>query len=80
MSRAFRETFRQTFCFACQKIERRESTLSFGQLSVIKKRQDYLPSSVIIAEHMHIHKNSTDRNSIPLLSSNGIETKNAAES
>jgi hypothetical protein len=77
MSRAFRDTFKQTFCFACQKLDRRESTLSFTQLSVIKKRQDCLPSSVVISEHIPIYKHSSDQKTIPLLNSNGLETKDS---
>jgi len=46
MSRAFRNTFKQTFCFGCQKFDRRESTISFTQLSATKKRQNHLNISV----------------------------------
>jgi hypothetical protein len=46
MSRAFRNTFKQTFCFGCQKIDRRESTISFAQLSATRKRQNHLNVSV----------------------------------
>jgi hypothetical protein len=80
MSRAFRDTFKETFCFACQKLDRRESTLSLTQLSVIKKRPECLPSSGIIAEHIPICKNSNDQSIIPLLNSNGLETKNFSKS
>ncbi len=80
MSRAFRDTFKQTFCFSCQKLDRRDSTLSLTQLSVIKKRQECLPSSGIIGEHVPIYKNSNDQNIIPLLNSNGSETKNFSKS
>jgi hypothetical protein len=39
MSRAFRDTFKQTFCFGCRKFDRRESTVSFTQLPLTKNRQ-----------------------------------------
>ncbi len=47
MSRAFRDTFKQTFCFGCQKFDRRDSTVLFTQLSITKKRQNHLNASVV---------------------------------
>lgn len=45
MSRAFRDTFKQTFGFECYKVDRRESAMSFANLSLIKNRQKQLPPS-----------------------------------
>jgi len=36
MSRAFRDTFKQTFCL-CQKIDHRQSRISFAQVTYRKK-------------------------------------------
>ncbi|UJR10051.1 hypothetical protein I4U23_014273 [Adineta vaga] len=47
MSRAFRDTFKQIFGFCCQKVDRRESTMSFAQLSLIKSRQKHLSPSFV---------------------------------
>jgi hypothetical protein len=46
MSRAFRDTFKQTFCFVCQKADRRESSISFAQLSATKSRQTHINQSI----------------------------------
>ena len=67
MSRAFRDTFKQTICFPCQKFDRRESIVSFAQVSMIKRRHEQLPPSPLPSKH------STN---IPLLDSNGLEGKN----
>ena len=43
MSRAFRETFKQTFCSSCYKGERRDSMISFAYVSqrtVTKRNQN----------------------------------------
>jgi hypothetical protein len=45
MSRAFRETFKQTFC-DCQEINRRQSSISFAQVTVGKQRPRHLTPSV----------------------------------
>ncbi len=47
MSRAFRDTFKQTFCFICQKFDRRESAVSFTQLPITKTRQNQLNPSAV---------------------------------
>ena len=45
MSRAFRETFQQTF-FDCHEINRRQSSISFAQVTVGKQRPRHLTPSV----------------------------------
>jgi hypothetical protein len=45
MSRAFRDTFKQTLCF-CQKLDRRQSTISFAQIPILKHQQRHLNQSV----------------------------------
>lgn len=45
MSRAFRETFKQTFFGYCHKFDRRESMISFAHISQRTPRQKpYKPS------------------------------------
>jgi hypothetical protein len=45
MSRAFRDTFNQTFCL-CRKIDPRQSTLSFAAVKMSKHREEHLDQSV----------------------------------
>lgn len=45
MSRAFRDTFKQTFCF-CQKFQHRDSEFSFALLSLKKQPPDNACSSI----------------------------------
>ena len=45
MSRAFRDTFKQTFCF-CEKTDRQQSTSSFAQASANKSRKRHLNQSI----------------------------------
>ncbi|CAF1023578.1 unnamed protein product [Rotaria sp. Silwood1] len=71
MSRAFRDTFKQIFCLSCQKYERRESTLSYLQLSIKKKPHQLNPCEYLstykytndhqINRRISIENNNTDR-------------------
>jgi protein-arginine kinase activator protein McsA len=45
MSRAFRDTFKQTFCL-CEKIDRHQSTISFAHVSKTKHRKKHLNQTV----------------------------------
>jgi len=60
MSRAFRDTFKETFCFTYHKFVHGESTTSVPQLSITKTRQHHLNSSVTY-EHVSTNKCSDDR-------------------
>jgi len=85
MSRAFRDTFRQTFCFACHKIERRESTVSLTQFSTTKKRSQQVNLSIAAYDNVPSRRNSIEpkvtfnhSTTVPLLSTmqiNGFEKK-----
>lgn len=55
MSRAFRDTFKQTFCHPCQKYDRRDSAVSCAQLT-IKKQQKYEINSSIAFEPLSTYK------------------------
>jgi hypothetical protein len=75
MSRAFRDTFKQIFCFGCQKIDRRGSTVSFPQLSTIRKRPKCNKSSVP-NEQGSTYNYSTDyRTSIAPIEDDNIKKK-----
>jgi len=45
MSRAFRDTFKQTFCF-CEKTDHHQSTISFADVSSTKHRKKHLNQTV----------------------------------
>jgi len=69
MSRAFRDTFKQTFCFICQNFLRRESTVSSTQLPITKKRQHHTNTSVVY-EHIPTLQTINHSTLIPLLKKN----------
>lgn len=76
MSRAFRDTFKQTFCIPCGKFDQQESTFSFTQISMSKKRPDCLIASMGPYEHIL----SPDRKpTTPLLDTNGLTKTNPSE-
>ena len=68
MSRAFRDTFKQTFCIPCGKFQDQESTFSFAQISMSRKRQDCLISSMGPYEHI---LSPEQKPTAPLLDTNG---------
>ncbi len=71
MSRAFRDTFKQTFCFICQNFLRRESTVSSTQLPITKKRQYHTNTSVVY-EHIPTLQTVNHSTTIPLLNENQL--------
>ena len=78
MSRAFRDTFKQTFC-VCQDIVRRPSRISFAQAPVIKSRPRHLDPSAAY-ETVSTYKCSDDYRAstapiIKSLSSNSSKKK-----
>lgn len=82
MSRAFRDTFKQTFCFACHKFDRRESTISFAQVSFTRNRQHHVNPSVT-NDNPPLIQNVNHSTTTPLLSeshSNGLLKKKTSYS
>jgi hypothetical protein len=45
MSRAFRDTFKQTFCL-CQKIDHHQSSMSFAQIPITRHRKKHSNQTV----------------------------------
>ncbi|CAF3318076.1 unnamed protein product [Rotaria sp. Silwood2] len=76
MSRAFRDTFKQTFCFFCQKFDRRESALSYMQSS-IKKTQHQLNVS-IACEPLSTYKSAIDHQTNKTPIENNTKSKKAS--
>ncbi|CAF1401128.1 unnamed protein product [Adineta steineri] len=74
MSRAFRDTFKQTFCFGCQKTEGRESAMSFAQLSISKHRQKKLTPGIVY-EHVSSYKSSDEKQLNSTVSENNHQKK-----
>jgi hypothetical protein len=66
MSRAFRDTFKQTFCGYCQKLDRRESTVSLAHVSQRVNRKKPMNQSMADKHHLtttnttDIHAQRTD--------------------
>jgi hypothetical protein len=82
MSRAFRDTFKQTFCFPYQKFDHQESASLCTQPLTSKKRQHQLTPSVTY-EHTPPLQNVNHSTTTPLLNesqSNGIPKKSSFSS
>ena len=77
MSRAFRDTFKQTFSIPCGKFDHRESAFSFAQMSMTKKRQDCLISSM--GPYEHVLSPEQKATMPPLLDTNGMTKSNPGE-
>lgn len=81
MSRAFRDTFKQTF-FLCEKIDRRQSTISFAQIPIRKHRKRHLNQTVAYETVTTFKCPEDDRTSttpiIKNLSANGSKKKKQA--
>lgn len=60
MSRAFRDTFKQTFCASCQQLDRHDSDASFKQLGMKKPNPQYQMSTSMICEPVSTHKCSME--------------------
>lgn len=77
MSRAFRDTFKQTFSIPCGKYDHQESAFSFTQMSMTKKRPDRLISSMSPYEHVLSPEQKSTK--LPLLDTNGMTKSDPGE-
>ena len=77
MSRAFRDTFKQTFGFECYKVNQRESSTSFVNLSLIKNRRKQLSAS-FVQEQGSNYKYSDDQRTSIVLSDVHLQKKKSS--
>ncbi|CAF0978932.1 unnamed protein product [Adineta ricciae] len=79
MSRAFRDTFKQTFGFECYKVAQHESSTSFANLSLIKNRRKQLSASFVKEQGSNYKYSDDQRTSIVLNDVNLLKKKSSPE-